>query len=232
MKSHKEKINELITLEKDNNLINHILTSFFKRGETIAEKKTHQYILWTSNYWVGSFYPVFKISFNKENQISQIKTELSLSGKFWVIILGSLILSLLSFLLIIPMIEDFKYLDFTALIILGIYGLLIYGIYWVFKRIYLNETKYLLNELRVSVGLETQENIDRIEQNKKEWTFKRTLIRLILYPFSMFGLMMSIVMLFQGKLKGLFGIFIIVAYLYTDLKIIIDKRKKAKVNSL
>ena len=49
MKTHKEKIDKLITLEKKNNLTNHILTSLFNKGETIAEKNMNEYIVWTSN---------------------------------------------------------------------------------------------------------------------------------------------------------------------------------------
>ncbi|WP_205757973.1 hypothetical protein, partial [Lutibacter sp. HS1-25] len=58
------KIDKLITLERENNLLNHISTSLFNKGETIAEKNLSEYTIWMTNYWVGTFYPIFKINFN------------------------------------------------------------------------------------------------------------------------------------------------------------------------
>ena len=229
MKTHKEKIDELITLERENNLLNHISTSLFNRGETIAEKNLSEYTIWMRNYWVGTFYPIFKINFNEKNEIKNIKTELSLNGKLWIIILGGLILSFLVFVLIIPMIE---YLDYTSLIILGVYGLLAFGIYWIFRKIYINETKYLLNELKIAVGIDTKENIEKIENEKNEWTLKMTIFRLFVYPFTLFIIFMSGYMIYKGGyVKGIFGIILGIGYLYTDFRIILKKRNKTKANN-
>jgi len=232
MKTHKEKIDELITLERENNLLNHISTSLFNRGETIAKKNLSEYIIWIRNHWVGTFYPIFKINFNEKNEIKNIKTELSLNGKLWIIIFGGLILYFFVFVLIIPMIEDFEYLDYTSLIILGVYGLLAFGIYWVFRKIYLNETKYLLNELKIVVGLDTKENIEKIENEKNEWTLKMTIFRLFVYPFTLFIIFMSGYMIYKGGyVKGIFGIILGIGYLYTDFRIILKKRNKTKANN-
>jgi hypothetical protein len=229
MKTHKEKIDDLITLERENNLLNHISTSLFNRGETIAEKNLSEYTIWMRNYWVGTFYPIFKINFNEKNEIKNIKTELSLNGKLWIIILGGLILSFFVFALIIPMIQDFEYLDFTALIVLGVYGLLAFGIYWVFRKIYLNETKNLLNDLKIAVEIETKENI---ENEKNEWTIKMTLFRLFAYPFSIFIILISIYAVYTGTyLRSGFGIALGVGYLYSDIRTIQKKRKITKANN-
>ncbi|SNR60536.1 hypothetical protein SAMN06265371_106202 [Lutibacter agarilyticus] len=230
MKSHKEKIDKLITLERENNLLNHISTSLFNKGETIAEKNLSEYTIWMTNYWVGTFYPIFKINFNEKNEIKNIKTELSLNGKLWTIVLGGLILSFFVFALIIPMIQDFEYLDYTALIILGIYGLLAFGIYWVFKKIYLNETKYLLNDLKIAIGIETKDNIEKIENEKNEWTIKMILFRLFAYPFSIFIILFPIYTILTGgnivpKVGG--AIVLGTLYLITDIKTIIKKKTKA-----
>jgi len=233
MKTHKEKIDDLITLERENNLLNHISTSLFNRGETIAEKNLSEYIVWMRNYWVGTFYPIFRIKFNEKNEIKNIKTELSLNGKLWTIILGGLILSFLLFVLIIPMIQDFEYLDYTALIILGIYGLLAFGIYWVFRKIYLNETKYLLNDLKIAVGIETKKSVEKIENEKNEWTIKMTLFRLFAYPFSIFIILISIYAVFTGTyLRSGLGIALGVGYLYSDIRTIQKKRKITKANNV
>ncbi|CAM1349322.1 hypothetical protein [Tenacibaculum crassostreae] len=227
MKSHKEKIDELITLERENNLLNHISTSLFNRGETIADKKLNEYIIWIRNNWVGTFYPIFKINFNEKNEIKSIKTELSLNGKLWTIILCGLIISFFLFALIIPMIQDFKYLDYTALIVLGIFGLLTFGFYTIFRKIYLNETRYLLNDLKIALGIETKENFEKIEHKKNEWSVKMILFRLFSYPFSIFIIFMSIYAINNGVyLKSIFGGVIGIVYLYSDISIILKKRNK------
>jgi hypothetical protein len=161
MKTHKEKIDKLITLEKKNNLTNHILTTLFNKGQTIAEKNMNEYIIWTSNYWVGFFYPIFKINFDKDGEITNIESELSLNGKLWRVILSSLLILFFAFFLVIPIIENFKNFDFSMLIILGIFSLLAFGFIWVFRKIYKNETKNSFNELKTLVGLDTKENIKK-----------------------------------------------------------------------
>lgn len=226
MSSHKEEIDKIITLEKENNLWNHILTNLFNRGETIAEKKSKKYTIWTSNYLIGTFYPIIKIDFNEKNNISIIETELSLNGKFWIIMLSLLILISSSILIFYPIIEYIEYFGLREIIILIAFSLLIYSLYWVFKRIYNNEKEYLVNELKVIVGIETQENIDKIEERKNEWSFKMTLFRIIAYPFSIFVIVFSVFyMLPNGNLRGLLGLPIAGMYLYSDLKILRNRRK-------
>ena len=87
-------------------------------------------------------------------------------------------------------------------------------------------TPYLLNDLKVSIGLELEENIEKIENSKNEWTLKRTFSRIIFYPFAIFIICFAIYGIYQGTVtRGIFGIFIAIAYLYTDIKII---RKKSE----
>jgi hypothetical protein len=121
----------------------------------------NEYIIWTSNYWVGFFYPIFKINFDKDGEITNIESELSLNGKLWRVILSSLLILFFAFFLVIPIIENFKNFDFSMLIILGIFSLLAFGFIWVFRKIYKNETKNSFNELKTLVGLDTKENIKK-----------------------------------------------------------------------
>ena len=88
MKSQKEKIDGIIKLKRENTLWNHILTSLFHKGKTIAEKKRNEYIIWTSNKWTGGFYPIFKIGFNENKEISKSY------NKFDKILRNKLILSI------------------------------------------------------------------------------------------------------------------------------------------
>ena len=146
--------------------MNHILTSLFNKGETIAEKSTNKYIIWTSNNWIGLFYPIFKINFDKEGEITSIESELNLNGKLWRFILSGLLILFFAFSLIIPIIENYKNFDFLTLIILGVFSLLAFGFIWVFRKFYKNETRNSFNELKIFVGLDSKENIEKKRKTK------------------------------------------------------------------
>ena len=61
----------------------------------------------------------------------------------------------------------------------------------------------------------------------------RTFSRIILYPFAIFIICFAIYGIYQGTVtRGIFGIFIAIAYLYTDIKIIVKKWKKTKANTV
>ncbi len=233
MKSHKEKIDRIINLKRENNLWNHILTSLFHRGKTIAERNGEKYIIWTSNLWTGGFYPIFKIAFNEKNEISKIETELSLYGKLCFVIIALIVLTFTSFIIIIPIIENITEVNIYFLIPLILYSLLIFGFYLVFKNIYLREKRYLTEDLKVIVGVETRENIEKIENEKNEWTMKMTLFRLFAYPFSIFIVLISIYALYTGTyLRSGLGIILGVGYLYSDIRTIQKKRKITKANNV
>ena len=232
MKTHKEKIDNLISLEKENTLINHLVTSLLNKGETIAEKKPNEYIIWTSNNCTSIFYPTFKIEFSNNGNLSKIKSELNSQGK----LLGIIILGFISYFfisqLIIPIFENYENLNFTDFLIIIPFLLLIYGFFWVFKRIYKNETKYLLNELKIHLGLETNKTLEIKENEKNEWTLNRTLVRILMYPFAICLIIFSVYSLKEGRIfKGLFGISIVSAYLYSDIKILLNKNKTKANNS-
>ena len=73
---------------------------------------------------------------------------------------------------------------------------------------------------------EAEENIEKIENSKNEWTLKRTFSRIIFYPFAIFIICFAIYGIYQGTVtRGIFGIFIAIAYLYTDIKIIRKKNE-------
>jgi len=231
MKTHKEKIDRIIKLKRDNTLWNHILTSLFHKGKTIAEKNGDNYVIWTSNLWTGGFYPIFKIDFNQNREISNIETELSLYGKLCLILLIVVITSFTTMILIIPMIENYREVNSYFLIPIILYSLLLYGFYAVMRMIYNREKKYLIEDLKVIIGVETQENIENKELKKDEWTLSKIILRVFLYPFTIFITIMSVYMILKGDLRGVFGILVGVGYLYADIRTIQQKRKKTKANT-
>ena len=231
MKTHKEKIDEMITLKKENSLWNHFLTNLFSRGEVVADQKPREYVIWTSNYWIGTFYPIFRITFTTRNEISKIETELSSFGKLCLLLLIAVILIFSSIIVFIPIFQEIEYFGLREIIILTIYSLFMYSLFWVMKKSYSNEKGILLTDLKIAVGLESQENIDRAEEGKGEWTPKMTLLRVFTYPFSIFVIVFSAFYLLpDGNLKGIFGILVCGTYLLADIRILI-KKKKTKANN-
>lgn len=227
MTSSKEKIDRIITLERKNTLWNHLITGVLYNGEVIAQKKEREYVIWTTDYIIGTFYPTLKIHFDSRNEITKIESELSLNGKFWLLILVCLIVALSLKFLFVPIFENVEYFGFSEIFKLLFFGVFTYGLYWVLRRIYNNERKWLVNELKVTVGLLTQEEIDQSMERKNEWTIRMTLFRIFAYPFSIFIIIFCVFyMLARGDLKGLFGPPLVGLYLYSDIKILMGKRKK------
>ena len=89
-----------------------------------------------------------------------------------------------------------------------------------------NIVTFLKNLKEVKQDIPVQE---KIEKPEKEWTFKKIVIRLFLYPFCLFLIGFGVYMIFnpvnwktQGA--GIGAIVFASIYLYSDLKIIIEKK--------
>lgn len=206
MKSDKRKIDDLIALEKENNIWNHIRTCLLNQGEIIAEKKSKIYFIWVTHMWVSTFYPTVKIRFDRQDNVSNIETELSIFSKVFLGFFLLVALTLLISLILIPIVEDIEYFGLREVAILLFLSGISYSLYWVISKSCNGEKKYLINNLKIAIGLETQENINKQEERKNEWAIKMVLFRLFAYPFSIFVMVFSIFyMLPQGNLKGLMG---------------------------
>jgi len=193
----------------------------------IAQKGDKEYAIWTTDYYIGTLYPTLKIHFDSRNKITKIESELSLNGKFWLLVLVSLIVALSLKFLFVPIIENLEYFGFSEVFKLLFFGVFTYGLYWVLRRIYNNERKWLVNDLKVAVGLLTQEEVDKSMERKNEWTIRMTLFRIFAYPFSIFVIIYCVFyMIPKGDLKGLIGPPLAGLYLYSDIKTLIRKREK------
>ena len=94
-----------------------------------------------------------------------------------------------------------------------------------------NIDTFLKNLIDVKKDIPVQE---KIGQPQKEWTFKKIIIRLFAYPFSLFLIGFSVYMIFnpvnwKSQGAGIGAMAIAVTYLYSDLKMIIkNKNTNAK----
>ncbi|MFK5879491.1 MAG: hypothetical protein QM478_08345 [Flavobacteriaceae bacterium] len=145
MKSDKENIDKFIALERRDNLWNHIITTFsYRRPEVIAEKQENQYILWSWSHWVGTFYLVYIISFDEENNIIKVRTKLNVIAKIFGIAVILLWLFLLRFV-IINLIENLNINSALVIIIFFVFTTISYVL---LIKIYRLERKEMLKHLK------------------------------------------------------------------------------------
>ena len=103
--------------------------------------------------------------------------------------------------------------------------MLLFGFYKVLNRIYKNEKKYFITELKINLGLITREEQFELDYSKDEWTFVKVLTRAITYPFVIGILIASIWATTMGYKKTIFAVPICLAYLYADIKILRRKNR-------
>jgi len=70
-----------------------------------------------------------------------------------------------------------------------------------------------------------------VDLNEKEWTLKKILIRLIVYPFCLFMVWAGVSMIlrpmnWRSRFAGVGLIYFGIYYLYIDIKIILKKTKQ------
>jgi hypothetical protein len=127
--------------------------------------------------------------------------------------------------------------------IIGIIGLSVIGflMHIIFSGATKNEIRYLTDELKESIEkIEQQNNPELISKTKlkkgkvKEWAFIKILTRLLLYPFCLLLLWFSLTgFLQEGKiLCGIVGIVFAVAYLISDILLVIGKNKNYSKKSV
>ena len=226
----KKDVEKLIVQNKKSNLKNHWNDSFhYNTTKYSGEIKQNEILVWSSSHFLRAAYPIFHLTFDQNGKLKGIKTEKNPYHKllnkssigFFILVALGLILS-----------TEIK----TAII--GIVGISVVGIllHLVMSKSKKFETKILTDELKESI-----ENIERLNNpeltNKpkseikkeivKEWTITKILTRLIVYPFCLLILWISIkVFLPEGKLvHGIFGIGIGLGYPIVDILLIIGKKK-------
>ena len=181
-----------------------------------GEIRNREIRVWRQNGWNRMFYPIFKFELNKDAHLINISDRINP--------VGLIIYVLFCILFSIPWLnwvfEDFDLSNHWIqilgwVIFLGIFLLIGFKIYRMEKKIQLVQI-YEILDIEV-------EN----EKLEKEWSWKKILIRLITYPLSFFLIATCFLAAIpQGKYLLALGILTIVGfYLYSDLKIILEKKK-------
>ncbi len=219
----KKDIEKLIIQNKKSNLKNHWNDAFFfNTVKYNGEIKHNEILIWRSSPFLRSSYPVFHLTFDQNKKLNGIKTEENPYHKLLnKVTIGFLIL-VASVLLYST---EFK-IAIIAIIGIAVIGFLLYLVMSKAKKY---EIKLQTDELKKAI-----ENIKLVNKSKaelkkeevKEWTFSKILTRLLLYPFCVLILWISIIGLIpEGKIYyGIFGIVIALAYPIADILLIIRKK--------
>lgn len=196
--------------------MNHFLTILKQDYKPIGEIKKGEIRVWRQNGWNGMFYPIFKFQLNTDGHLIHISDSINPVG----LIIYFVFCALFSIPWLFWIVDDFYPIDHWQQIIgwiifMGIFLLISFKIYKMEKQIQLDQIYEILE-----MELENKKTV-------KEWGLKSTVVRIITYSLSI--LLMVICFAFiipSGDYWSAFGIFLISGvYLFTDLKILLKKRK-------
>ena len=226
----KKDIERLIVQNKKSNLKNHRNDAFLQNTTKYSgEIKPRELLIWRSSHFLRGAYPIFLLTFDQDGKLNGIKTEKNSYHKLLnKITIGSIVVIISGL---------FMTMDYRAAIF-GTVGISVIGflLHVVLSKVTKYETKLLTVELKECIeNLELENNAELLNNPKqelkkeriKEWSFRKILMRLILYPFCVFILWFSATeFLPEGKIvHGIFGIIVSLAYPITDVLLMIGKNK-------
>ena len=224
----KEEIQELIVQIKKSSLKNHTLDSLLYNTEKYSgEIREKEILIWRSAYFLRGVYPIFYLSFDNNDKLNGLRTEMNPFGK----LVGKLTILVFMIFSISMLFWNELWTGFFQTLFMLTGGFLLYLI---MRKAEKEEKKILTEELKTTIEeIEREKFPERFkntpkpkqEQKINQWTFKKTMIRFILYPFCVFIIYFSATGLIpSGKgFLGFFGIGISLAYLYADLYAIFKK---------
>ncbi|MGY5850919.1 hypothetical protein [Salegentibacter sp. F14] len=195
-----------------------------------GEIKKDEILLWSSSYWLRFNYPIFVLKFNEDNILEGIRLEKNPLNK----VLGKLLLLVTgSFIVFFATILQLK----AAIIIILV--LIVFSLF--FYLLLINQ----INFEKRNMTLDLKKDIYSIERkgnpslaappeseidSSKEWTLAKILLRVILYPFCLGLIYISITMILPSDkpFYALLGIGVGLSYLVADLRISFKKFQPAK----
>ena len=151
--AEKKNIEKLIVQNKKSNLKNHWNDAFFYNTTKYSgEIKTNELLIWRSSHFLRGAYPIFHLTFDKNNKLNGIKKQKNPYHKllnkitigFLIVLISGLFLS-----------TDLK------MALIGTISILVIGflLQLIIKKIKNHETKVLIKELK--------ESIDYVEKANK-----------------------------------------------------------------
>ncbi|TLF39753.1 hypothetical protein [Maribacter aurantiacus] len=214
MEITKSDIVKLIEEKQTNSFTTHLLAVLKSDCRPSGEIMDREIRVWRQNGWNKVFYPIFKFDLNKDGHLINISDKINPVGR----IIYVLLCALFSIPWLNWVFEDFEISShwvqiFGWVIFLGIFIL-------VGLKVYRMEKKIQLEQIYDILDIETDKKIE------KEWSWSKIITRLIMYPLSIFLIIVNVLFIIP---KGQFILTIISlglvgVYLYTDLKILMRKK--------
>ncbi|MDY7393887.1 hypothetical protein UMM65_01400 [Aureibaculum sp. 2210JD6-5] len=208
------EIEELIELRKEDTFLNHLWTVFSRDFRPTGEIGRYEIKVWRQNAWNATFYPIFKLELNTNNNLINITDTLNPVGKS---IIGIFLIGFL-YLVFPKNLYEFNFLDnWSQITLIGIFILILVFIAGIIYRF---EKKNQLEQIFELLDMEIEQ-----EKNENEWSIKNILIRLFTYPFCLFLIGLNIFLIIpNGQYFLAAGIFVFVGfYLIADLRMIFRK---------
>jgi len=211
----KKDIEKLIELRKENTFLNHLLNVFSRDFQPKGEIGRNEIKVWRQNLWNMTFYPVFTFEFNANNHLTNIKDKLNPIGKTFI---GIILLGFL-YLIFPKNLSDFDFIaNWPIAAFIAVFAVLIV---MVARMVYRFEKQNQLEQIFELLDIEIEE-----KKPEKEWTLKKIITRILMYPFCIGLILFAVLYLFpKGKIILAIGSLVISGmYLYADLKILIGKK--------
>lgn len=220
----KKDVEKLIVLRKENTFLNHLWNVFSRDMKSKGEINQSEIKVWKQNFWNIAFYPIFTFKFNTNSHLTNITDKLNPVGKT---IIGIAVLVFLN-LIFSKNLSEFNIIENWHILTSIIFFVLL--VIFVARKVYKFEKNNQLEQIFKILDIEVEEKVA-----EKEWSLKNILIRLFVYPFSIFVITISFCILFENGIKSFFlslsAIVICGIYLLSDIKMIIKNKKTTEKGS-
>ena len=221
---NKNDIKKLVIEHKKSTLKNHWKDIFFSSSVKYnGEIRSYEILLWCSTYFLRGTYPIFILSFDNNENLTNIKIEKNPYHKF--LNKQSVILVVIWFLILVYNFDLQELLIYTFFMLL-----IVYLSHLVLSKAQKYEINLQINELRETIeNIERKKNPEifiRPKEEENEFTTSKFFTRLILYPFCIFFIWFFItnLSLKEMNIKIFIGIGIILTYLISDIILLIKKK--------
>ncbi|MEQ5790724.1 hypothetical protein J4E06_06655 [Muricauda sp. NFXS6] len=228
----KNDIEKLVLNRKKSSLRNHFNDMFFMNNIRYSgEIREKEILLWYSSFWLRGAYPIFHLNFDSDKKLVGLKLEKNPFGK----LLDKIALFLVLVFASIPIIISGLAKGWVGAVFVLFVAFILFLI---MRKAAKTEKKIMTEELK--------DTVERIEREKfpekfagyglkekpieNEWTIKKIFTRIFMYPICVgFIYVCAALLIPNGQLgKGICGIAICGAYLYSDIYAILKSSRFKK----
>ncbi|WP_430410927.1 hypothetical protein [Kordia sp.] len=216
MEITKKEVDQLIQLEEKNTFWSHFSGMLGNNHFVTGYVSSKEIQLWQRNSWTMSLYAVFTFTFNAQQHLTDIKTELNIFGK--VFFYG--IFVALVFFFIPKDIASYQQDNFWIFTCIKVIFLIIYVVFC--KVVYESEKRIQKKDILEKLDIEVTE-----ENTIKEASLFSIFIRIFTYPLGLMTLYASVFYFFpsQKYVYAIAGMIIVSAYFITDIMLLFRKKK-------